>query len=133
MPKLQFLSQPTIGNAPSGPRDWSDDEIGSLAKAFSVSREAIVRRLLTLGRTTDEFYRLKRAQYLKEYAAIQARKRQQVTKKPIPRNMPNETVAAIGRPLLRLLLSQYHSDRLSLAEVSGYLGVKVRHLSGIED
>ncbi len=133
MPKLQFLSQPTIGNAPSGRREWSDDEIGTLAKAFSVSREAVVRRLLTLERTTDEFYRLKRAQYLKEYAATQARKRQQETKKPIPRNMPNETVAAVGRPLLRLLLSQYHSDRLSLAEVSGFLGVKVRHLTGIEE
>jgi Zn-dependent peptidase ImmA (M78 family)/DNA-binding XRE family transcriptional regulator len=133
MPKLQFLSQPTIGNAPEGRREWSDDEIEALAKAFSVSREAVVRRLLTLERTTDEFYRRKRAQYLKEYAATQARKRQQETKKPIPRNMPNETVAAVGRPLIRLLLSQYHSDRLSLAEVSGFLGVKVRHLSGIED
>ena len=30
---------------------------------YSVSREAIVRRLLTFGRTTDDFYRRKRAQY----------------------------------------------------------------------
>ncbi|MGX7952825.1 XRE family transcriptional regulator [Tsuneonella sp. HG249] len=133
MPKLQFLSQPTIGNAPLGRREWSDDEIDALAKTFSVSREAVVRRLLTLDRTTDSFYRQKRAQYLQEYAAAQARKRQTENKKPIPRNMPNETVAAVGRPLIRLLLSQYHSRRLTLADVSGFLGVKVRHLSGIED
>lgn len=133
MPKLQFLSQPTIGNAPSGRRDWSDDEIQTLAKTFSVSREAVVRRLLTLERTTDAFYRQKRAQYLREYAAIQARKRQQETKKPIPRNMPLETISSVGRPLIRLLLSQYHSRRLSLSEVSGFLGVKARHLSRIED
>lgn len=133
MPKLQFLSQPTIGNAPSGRREWSDEEIGTLAKTFSVSREAVVRRLLTLERTTEAFYRAKRAQYLQEFAAIQARKRQQENKKPIPRNMPLETVSSVGRPFIRLLLSQYHSRRLSLSEVSGYLGVKVRHLSGIED
>jgi Zn-dependent peptidase ImmA (M78 family) len=133
MPKLQFLSQPTIGDAPSGRREWSDDEIETLAKAFSVSREAVVRRLLTLERTTDAFYRQKREQYLQEYAAIQARKRQQENKKPIPRNMPLETVSSVGRPLIRLLLSQYHSRRLSLSEVSGFLGVKVRHLPRIED
>lgn len=133
MPKLQFLSQPTIGNAPSGRREWTDDDIGTLAKTFSVSREAVVRRLLTLERTTENFYRQKRAQYLQEYADIQARKRQQENKKPIPRNMPVETVSSVGRPLIRLLLSQYHSRRLSLSEVSGFLGVKVRHLPRIED
>jgi Zn-dependent peptidase ImmA (M78 family)/DNA-binding XRE family transcriptional regulator len=133
MPKLQFLSQPIIGNAPSGRREWSDEDIAALAKTFSVSRESVVRRLLTLERTTDAFYRQKRAQYLQEYAAIQARKRQQEKKKPIRRNMPLETVSSVGRPLIRLLLSQYHSRRLSLSEVSGFLGVKVRHLPRIED
>jgi Zn-dependent peptidase ImmA (M78 family) len=133
MPKLQFLSQPTIANAPSGRREWTDDNIGTLAKTFSVSREAVVRRLLTLERTTENFYRQKRAQYLQEYAEIQARTRQQENKKPIPRNMPLETVSSVGRPLIRLLLSQYHSRRLSLSEVSGFLGVKVRHLPRIED
>ena len=133
MPKLQFLSQPTIGNAPSGRREWSDEDIATLAKTFSVSREAVVRRLLTLERTTDAFYRQKRTHYLQEYAAMQARKRQQENKKPIPRNMPLETVSSVGRPLIRLLLSQYHARRLSLSEVSGFLGVKVRHLPRIED
>jgi Zn-dependent peptidase ImmA (M78 family) len=133
MPKLQFLSQPTIGNAPSGRGEWSEEDIVMLAKTFSVSREAVVRRLLTLERTTEAFYRQKRAQYLQEYADIQARKRQQENKKPIPRNMALETVSSVGRPLIRLLLSQYHSRRLSLSEVSGFLGVKVRHLPRIED
>lgn len=133
MPRLQFLSQPTIGNAPSSRREWSDEEIAVLAKTFSVSREAVVRRLLTLERTTEAFYGQKRAQYLQEFAAIRARKRQQENKKPIPRNMPLETVSSVGRPLIRLLLSQYHLRRLSLSEVSGFLGVKVRHLPGIED
>lgn len=132
MPKLQFLSQPEIGGAPEGRRDWSDEDIVALANTFSVSREAVVRRLLTLERTTEAFYRRKRAQYLREYNATRQREREKRGNKGIPRNMPSETVANVGRPLVRMLLSRYHSDRLSLAELSGFLGVKVRHVPGIE-
>jgi len=132
MPKLQFLSQPEIGRAPDGRREWTDEDIAALARTFSVSREAVVRRLLTLGRTTDDFYRKKRAQYAQEYNASRVREREKQGDKPIPRNMPRETVATFGRPLVRMLLSRYHSDRLSLAELSGFLGVKVRHVPGIE-
>ena len=35
---------------------WSDAEIRDLAYQFGVSREALLRRLLTLNRTTEEFY-----------------------------------------------------------------------------
>jgi Zn-dependent peptidase ImmA (M78 family)/DNA-binding XRE family transcriptional regulator len=132
MPRLQFLSQPEIAGAPDGRRDWSDDDIEALARTFSVSREAVVRRLLTLGRTTDAFYRRKRAQYAQEYNAMRQREKEKRGKEGIPRNMPRETVANFGQPLVRMLLSRYQSDKLSLAELSGFLGVKVRHVPGIE-
>lgn len=132
MPRLQFLSQPEIGRAPEGRRDWSDEDIQALAKTFSVSREAVVRRLLTLERTTEAFYRLKRAQYLREYASTRTRERELRGGEGIPRNMPQETISNVGKPLVRMLLSQYHSQRLSLSELSGFLGVKVRHVPGIE-
>ena len=132
MPRLQFLSQAEIARAPDGRRDWSDDDIAALAHTFSVSREAVVRRLLTLARTTEAFYRTKRAQYAHEYDARRRREKEQRGEKGIPRNMPQETVANFGRPLVRLLLSGYNADKLSLAELSGFLGVKLRHLPAIE-
>jgi len=46
--------------------------------------------------------------------------------------MPRETVANLGRTLVGLIIENYRADRLSLSEVSGYLGVKTRHLAGIE-
>ena len=108
------------------------ETVKTLALTFGVSREAIVRRLLTFGRTTDAFYRRKRAQYAKEYQQQQQRNREKNEGKPIPRNMPRETVATFGRPFVRRVIENYHLDRISLSDVSGYLGVKVRHVAGIE-
>ena len=36
---------------------WSEAQISELARRFNVSREAILRRLLTFDRTTNSFYR----------------------------------------------------------------------------
>ncbi|MGQ5701115.1 ImmA/IrrE family metallo-endopeptidase [Sandaracinobacteroides sp. A072] len=132
MPKSSFLSEPIIANGDADRRDWSDADIENLAKTYSVSREAVVRRLLTFGRTTEAFYIQKRAEYAREYAALRRRQRELPEKKPIPRNMPRETVNDAGRPLVMKLLSHYHSERLSLSELSGYLGVKTKHIAGIE-
>ncbi|MGN6357623.1 MAG: ImmA/IrrE family metallo-endopeptidase [Novosphingobium sp.] len=132
MPKEAFLSEGIVAGHPAAPREWSDADIVALAANYGVSRESVVRRLLSFGRTTEAFYQRKRAEYAREYAATRARDKAKRGDKGIPRNMPLETVASAGRPLVRMLLNQYHSDRLSLAEISGYLGVKARHLPGIE-
>ena len=46
--------------------------------------------------------------------------------------MPRETVADFGKPFVRRVIENYHLDRISLSDVSGYRGVKVRHVPGIE-
>ena len=42
---------------------WADEEIALLANAYRASREAVVRRLLVLGKTTEDFYRRKRGSF----------------------------------------------------------------------
>lgn len=132
MPKERFLSEAILQGTGDGPREWPDDTIRALAATYAVSREAVVRRLLTFGRTTEEFYGRKRREYAREFEAKKQRDKEKLGDKGIPRNMPRETVADAGRPLVRMLLSHYHADRLSLAELSGFLGVKARHVPGIE-
>jgi Zn-dependent peptidase ImmA (M78 family) len=110
---------------------WKDIEISSLARLFGVSREALLRRLLTFERTTEEFYSLKRAQYNSEYQAIRKREKEQ-PKKDMKRNMPVETVSNFGRPLVRMLLDNYHQDRLTLSALSGFLSLKVKHIPKLE-
>ena len=132
IPRAILLAEPPV--VAQGPRstNWNDAEIADLARQFNVSREALLRRLLTFDRTTNEFYRQKRAQLIDEYLASQARKKEQAATADIKRNMPQETVSNFGRRLVNMLLDNYHQDRLTLSEVSGYLGLKVKHIPRLE-
>jgi len=112
--------------------DWTDGELNELARDFGVSREALLRRLLTFGRTTDAFYRQKRRQYLEEFQVQRQRQREQRSENRMARNMPRETISEFGRPLVRIILGNYYQDRLTLSEVSGYLGIKTKHIAKLE-
>ena len=62
MPRERFLAEDIL-QWRSGRAEWDDREIEELAKVYSVSREAVVRRLVTFDRTSASFYRRKRNQY----------------------------------------------------------------------
>lgn len=132
MPRANFLAHPLLRRYPGVSTNWSDDHIAVLAQLYGVSREAVVRRLLTLGRTTSDFYIEKRNQYIDEYRQRRAEELQKA-KRNMKRNMPRETVSTLGTPLVNLILSNYHSERLSISEVSGYLDVKTKHIPKIEE
>lgn len=132
MPRDWVIGEPIVRRLGAASIDWTDAEIADLARGFSVSREALLRRLLTLGRTTSAFYRRKRAQYTAEYIAHRELQRANTPDDGIPRNMPQETISNIGRPIVRMVLGNYYQDRLSLSEVSGYLGIKTKHIPKLE-
>jgi Zn-dependent peptidase ImmA (M78 family) len=132
VPKHELLREPPVIAQGLRSANWTDDEVRELARQFNVSREALLRRLLTFDRTTSEFYGRKRAQYIAEYLASQARKKEQSANSEIRRNMPQETISNFGRPLVRMLLGNYYQDRITLSEVSGYLGLKVKHIPKLE-
>lgn len=132
MPKDLFLAEPSVVERGPGAHEWTDNVIQSLATTFSVSRESVVRRLLALDRTTEAFYARKRAQYKDDFLAQKKQEREQNADKNIARNIPRETVGDLGRPFVRMVLENYRQDRLTLSDVSGYLGVKVRHVPNIE-
>jgi Zn-dependent peptidase ImmA (M78 family)/DNA-binding XRE family transcriptional regulator len=132
IPKDALLADPIVVAQGARSVNWSDAEVSELARQFNVSREALLRRLLTFDRTTAEFYGKKREQYLAEYLAGKARQKEQPEDAEMKRNMPQETVSNFGRPLIRMLLGNYYLDRLTLSEVSGYLGLKVKHIPKLE-
>lgn len=135
IPRGMILREEVVHAKGAGRHDWSDDEVEKLANIYSVSREAILRRLLTFNRTTEAFYLRKRAQYAVEFQLLKEKEKQEreKNKNSIPRDMPRETVEGFGKPFVRIVLENYHMDKISLSEVSGYLGVKLRHLSSIEE
>jgi Zn-dependent peptidase ImmA (M78 family)/DNA-binding XRE family transcriptional regulator len=133
IPRDVLLAEPRVVAQGQRSTSWSDAEISDLARQFGVSREALLRRLLTFNSTTGEFYQQKRAQYIAEFLANQKRKKEKIAETEMKRNMPQETVSNFGRRLVNMLLDNYHQDRMTLSEVSGYLGLKVKHFPKLEE
>ena len=110
--------------------DWGMDELEALSSQFSVSREAVLRRLLTLGRTTPAHYDAMRVRFQEETRRLsEGRKKKESAGGPPPSVM---AVRNLGRPYIRLVLSAYSRERIDLSSVSDYLGVKLKHLRRIE-
>jgi Zn-dependent peptidase ImmA (M78 family) len=131
MPRDSFLAEDVVNAHPARPTDWSDDELKELSLRYSVSREAVVRRLLELGRTTNRFYQMKRGQF-----AAEQRAREEKEKESDSGGGPSPDRAAmsnLGPSFVRLVLSSYHQDHLTLSDVSNVLGVRVKHVSRIEE
>ena len=110
-----------------GRREWSDDVLGRLADQFAVSREVVLRRLLILERTTEDFYDRKRREYLVQYQALAARAREREGFPPLFRVAVRDN----GRRYTRLVLEALERERITLADVSAYLGVRLKHLADI--
>jgi Zn-dependent peptidase ImmA (M78 family)/DNA-binding XRE family transcriptional regulator len=106
--------------------DWDDPAIASLARAFSVSREAILRRLLTFDRVSETFYRERRRELLEEYE-----RRRRV---PVPGFPPVATmrVRDLGRPFVSGVLAAYYDRQITAADLSRLLDARLKHLPRIE-
>src|SRR5260370_22450654 len=73
MPRDWLLSEHLVASK-GNTKTWDDDELDALARRFGVSSEAVLRRLLTLGRTTQTFYDSKRAAFQKFYDDLEEKK-----------------------------------------------------------
>jgi Zn-dependent peptidase ImmA (M78 family) len=110
----------------AGREEWTDEAVAKLARDYAVSREAVLRRLLILGRTTERFYRLKRQQYHQEWQTQQGREADFA--------VPPHTRALnrLGRLFARSVLESFYDGRLSAADLPRYLGLKLKHLADFE-
>lgn len=131
MPRDEFLK--SMGDEAVFMPSWDEEVIGQLSDRWSVSREAVVRRLLTLALTSQEFYRAKRDEYQVAYAAWREEQRvQRRTKKggPPPYRM---AVRDRGRPYVRVVLDAYQRNELSAASLSRLLSLRTRHITALEN
>ncbi len=105
-------------------------EILATAKAFSVSREVIARRLFTLGRIGSQRYAELREQFRIDYAAFLAEKKKKSSGAPSPTVIQARN---LSRTLSRLALHAYEQDHLSLNGVSEILGVRARAVNDFRE
>lgn len=124
LPRDEFLGEPVVARHEVGP--WDDDHLEALAGKYGVSPHAVLRRLLTLGKTTQAFYQTRLRAYEEQAAQFAAKK---------SKGGPAPHVAALatlGGGYARLVFEGYYSRRLTLADVSGYLNLKLTHIPKLE-
>lgn len=126
----EFLLKEKLVVENKGRHDWEDTAIHKLALRFGVSREVVLRRLLICNRTTKTFYEEKLAQYTEEFKQFQAREKGKKKKFGL---LPGpKVIASAGTPFIRMVLSNYYQRSITLNLVSDILGIKLKHLPGIE-
>jgi len=118
-----LAEQTVIENA--GNPIWQEEQLRYLANRFMVSQEVILRRLLTLGRTTTSFYNYMR----NEYGQIYERQRPASGWIPHHRRILRDN----GTTFTSLVLSAYYNGIINSVELCNYLGgIKLRHVRRIE-
>ena len=125
MPTAAFLNDPDVV-VRRRVDDWPDEILKAVARRFGTSREAVLRRLLTLGRTTQKHYQERR------HAWDEALRLNPPPKKKIPVSQAQKAVSAAGRLFTRLVLDGYYRDIITASSVAAYLGVKLGHLERVE-
>lgn len=107
--------------------NWTEEELSVIARDFGASREVVLRRLLIAERTTRAVYEQKRKEFAAEYETSRAARREGF----VP--PATKALSSLGKSFTRLVLQNYYQDRISLRDVSDFLGVKVKHVSKIEE
>jgi Zn-dependent peptidase ImmA (M78 family) len=109
------------------PREWSDEELDAIARNFGVSKHVVLRRLLTFGRTTQSFYATRAASW-RVYEPTSVKEDEEFR-----RNMPQEVVSDLGRPLVRMIIESYLGSNLSLSDASRYLGLRAGQVARVRE
>ena len=116
MPRRLVLSFPIVEK--SGLREWSDEELRTIASSIGVSRHALLLRLVTLRRRVGCYYKTQRARFDEENRKAAVKEE----KKPVPIKRPILLMNWNGRSYTRLVFRSYYDQRITLNDVSSYLG-----------
>ena len=116
--------------AEGGEREWSDDELRRISSAIGVSRHALLLRFVTLKRATWRFYCERHDAFEEEYRQQTEDRTQDKKQVKIKRSIM--LMSWNGRGFTRLVLRSYYDHRITLNDVSSYLGAKVKHIPALE-
>ncbi|MEQ1945048.1 XRE family transcriptional regulator [Mesorhizobium sp. VNQ89] len=105
---------------------WDDEELAALASRFGVSREVVLRRLLTLGRTTQAFYESRRASFQAEYDALADKRSSGGPERHLV------VLSQLGRNFTQLVFQGYYDRALTLRDVANHLNMQVTAVPNIE-
>lgn len=124
-PRAALLATDTVRRHRRGDMTWSDYELAEISRQFGGSREAALVRLLTLGLTSNAFYRQMREEFLKQYAE----QRQRQKGFALPHVV---ALASAGPTFASLVIENFNRERITASDVSDYLGIRLKHLPEVQ-
>ncbi len=133
MPAESLLSEPTVDAKPSRYEDWDAATLDYLSRKYGVSEEAVLRRLLTLGKTTLSYYQRRRREYLALYEKERVQQKDAQKDSQGGPGYYRVRVRNLGKGYVRMVSHAYARDAIDMLEAATYLGVKVQHLKKIAD
>ena len=126
MPARDLLAQ--VGNV-EDEGVWSDEQLRQLSARYHVSREALLLRLVSLGKADQTFYEMKRKQFEAEYRQRTEAQQQESGGGDYYRLK----VRDLGRRFITDVLTAYGNEDISSRDVTQYLGVQLGQLPRLED
>ena len=123
VPVADLMSHPDVRGHRGA--EWRDDEINPLARRYGVSREVVLRRLLSQGLTTAQHYQLRRRQLQEEYAGLAS------PGGPVPQHLL--VLSRNGRLFTQLVLENFHRGYVTGSDVAEFLDVRLKHLGEIQN
>lgn len=125
-PRNDLLATDEVRNHHPSDPGWPEAEIQSLSRKFGGSREALLVRLLTLGRTDESFYYRKRDQYRIEYAKWREQRKGGFAPPHVV------SLSSAGPLFTTLVIENFNREHITASDVSDYLQVRVKHLAEIQ-
>jgi Zn-dependent peptidase ImmA (M78 family)/DNA-binding XRE family transcriptional regulator len=125
-PRNELLATSEVRSHRSGDVPWSDAEIQALSRRFGGSREALLVRLLALGRTDEKFYYKKRDAYRLEYAKWREQRKEGFAPPHVV------SLSSAGPLFTTLVIENFNREHITASDVSDYLQVRVKHLPEIQ-
>jgi len=125
-PKQDLLATSEVRNHRPSDMTWSDNEIQLLSRKFGGSREALLVRLLALGRTSEKFYYRKRDEYRLQYAKWREQRKEGFAPPHVV------SLSSAGPLFTNLVIENFNREHITASDVSDYLQVRVKHLPEIQ-
>lgn len=119
MPDRVVLALQTVIARKSAPDSWTYEALRTAAAPFGVSAEAFLRRLLTLGRVSRQFYQARREEFLAAYEDGEGRAATGGG------NWYRTTARDLGKGYVRRVADAHRRRVIDSYTAASYLNVKV--------
>lgn len=127
MPVQDVLARPEVVARVNQQDSWTYESLRAAAAPFGVSAEALLRRLLTLGRVDTAFYQARREDFLQAYEDDESRTRGSGG------DWYRNTVRDLGKGFVRHVADAHRRRVIDSFTAASYLNVKVGQIARLAD